>query len=47
MLAYGLYDHTLVDLTSYFFVICTNMKFYQCNYSKPVELGMNMNVGEG
>ena len=36
LLAYGnmiRYDPTLVDLTSIFFVLCTNMKVYLYNYS--------------
>ena len=34
--AYGImirYHHTLVDLTSNFFVLCTNVKGYEYNYS--------------
>ena len=43
-----IYDHTLVNLTSNLYVLCSNMKLYLiCNNSKQVELGMNMNVGEG
>ena len=36
------YDPTLVDLTSYFFVLCTNVKVYLYNYSYWVELSMNI-----
>ena len=32
------YDPTLVDLTSYFFVLCTNVKVYLYNYLYRVEL---------
>ena len=41
------YDPTLVQLTSNFFVLCTNVKVYLFNYSKWVELNMNIHEGKG
>ena len=41
------YDPTQVDLTSNFFVLCTNMKVYLYNYSKWVEPCMNIHEGKG
>ena len=41
------YDPTLVDLTSNFFVLSTNMKVYFYNYSWWVELEMNIHEGKG
>ena len=38
------YDPTLVDLTSNFFVLCTDLKVYLYNYSKWVEY---MNIHDG
>ena len=41
LFAYGnmiRYDRILVDLTSIFFVLCTNVNVYLYNYSKWVEL---------
>ena len=44
MFAYGYirYDPTLEDLTSNFFVLCTNVKVYLYNSSLWVELSMNI-----
>ena len=42
---YGISGPTLVHLTSKFFVLCINMKFYQYIYSYWVE--PNMNIHEG
>ena len=39
------YDPTQVDLTSNFFVLCTNGKVYLYNYSSWVELSMNIHKG--
>ena len=41
------YDPILVDLTSYFFVLCTNVKVYLYNYSYSMELSMNIYEGKG
>ena len=38
---------TLVDLTSNFFVLCTDMKVYLHNYSQWVEPSMNIHGGKG
>ena len=40
-------DPTLVDLTSKFFVLCTIMKVYFYNYSKGMELSINIHEGKG
>ena len=40
-------DPMLVDLTSNFFALCTNMKVYLYNYSYSVELSMNIHEGKG
>ena len=37
-----IYDHTLVDLTSNFFVLSKNVKVYLYNHSKWAELSMNI-----
>ena len=41
------YDPTLVDLTSNFFVLCTNVKVYLYSYSYWVELSMNIHERKG
>ena len=41
------YDPTIVDLTSNFFVLCTNVKVYLYNYSQCVEFIMNIHDGNG
>ena len=41
------YDPTLVDLTSNFFVLHTNVKVCLYNYSYWVELSMNIHEGKG
>ena len=41
------YDPSLVDLTSNFFVLCTNVEVYLYNYSEWVELSMNIHEGKG
>ena len=41
------YNPTLVDLTSYFFVLCTNMKVYLYNYSLRVGLSMDTHKEKG
>ena len=38
---------TLVDLTSIFFVLCTNVNVYLYNYSYWAELSMNIHKGRG
>ena len=40
------FDPTLVDLTNNFFVPCANMKVYLYNYSKWVELSINIHEGK-
>ena len=40
-------DPTLEDLSSNFFVLCTNIKVYLYNYSKWVEPSMNIHEGKG
>ena len=40
------YDPTLVDLTSNFFVLCTNMKVYLYNYPYWVVPSMNIHDGK-
>ena len=40
-------DPTLVDLTSNFVVLCTNMKVYLYNYSFWVEPSMTIHEGKG
>ena len=50
LFAYGnmiRYDLTLVDLTSNYFVLCTNMKVYLYNYSRWVEPSMNIHEDKG
>ena len=42
-----MFDPTQMDLTSYFFVMCTNMKVYLYNYSYRVEPSMNTHEGKG
>ena len=42
-----IYDPTLVDVTSNFFVLCTNVKVYLKNYSQWVKPGMNIHEGKG
>ena len=39
------YDLILVDLTSNFYVLCTNMKVYSYNYSFWVESSINIHEG--
>ena len=49
LFAYGnmiRYDPTLVDLPSYFCVLCTNVKVYFYDYSKWMELSMNIHAGK-
>ena len=41
------YYPTLVDLTSNFFVLCANMKVSLFNYSKWMELRMNIHSRKG
>ena len=41
------YDPTLVDLSSDFFVLCSNVKVYMYNYSKWMEFSMNIHEGKG
>ena len=41
-----IYDPSLVDLTSNFFVLCTNMKVYVYDYSMGVELSINIHGGK-
>ena len=41
------YDPTLVELTSNFFDLRTNVKVHLYNYSQWVELSMNFHVGKG
>ena len=41
------YDPTLMDLTINFFVLYTNVKIYLYNYSKLVDLNMNIHDGNG
>ena len=41
------HDPTLLELTSYFVVICTDVKVYLYNYSQWVELSMNIHEGNG
>ena len=41
------YDPTLVDLTTNFFVLCTNVLVYLYNYSWWVELSINIHAGKG
>ena len=36
------FDPTLLDLTSNFFALCTNMEVYLYNYSKWMKLSMNI-----
>ena len=40
-------DLILVDLTSYFSILCTNMNVYLYNYSQWVEPSMNDHEGKG
>ena len=40
------YDPTLVNLTSNFLVLCTNMKYYSYNYAEWVDLSMNIHEGK-
>ena len=42
-----MHDPTLVDLTSSFFVLCTNVKVYLYYYSWWVELSMNTHEVKG
>ena len=44
---YDISDPTLVDRTSSFFVLCTNLKVYLFNHSKWVELSMTNYEGKG
>ena len=41
------YDHTLVNLTSNFFVLCANVKVNLYDYSWWAELSMNIHEGKG
>ena len=41
------YDPALVDLTSNFFFLCTNVKFYLYNYSYCVKFSIDIHVGKG
>ena len=41
------YDPTLVDLTSNFLILFSNVKVCLYNYSWWVELGMNIHEGKG
>ena len=41
------YDLTLVDLTSNFFVLSTNVKVYLYTYPQLVELSINIHEGKG
>ena len=42
------YDPTIVDLTSNFFVLCTNVKVYLYNHPQyEHEHGLSMNIHEG
>ena len=50
MFAYGnmiRYDPTIVNLTSNFFVLCAKVKDYLYNYSKRVELSINIHEKMG
>ena len=40
------YDATLVNLTSNFLGLCTNVKVYLYIYSKLVQLSMNIHEGK-
>ena len=40
-------DPTLLDLTSNFFFLCTNVKVYLYNFSWWVELSMNIHGVKG
>ena len=42
-----IYNSTVVDLTSNFFVLCTNMEVYIYNYSQWVEFSKNIYEGKG
>ena len=49
LFAYGnmiRYDPTLMDLSSNFLVLCTNVKVYLYNYSQWVEPSMNIYEGK-
>ena len=41
-----IYDSTLLNLTSKYFVPCTHVKVYLHNYSEWVELSMNIHEGK-
>ena len=41
------YDPTLLEVTSNFFVLCTNMKVYLYNYSLRMDLNMNIHEEKG